>query len=57
MNDELDALLALDALPPEEQADAELQLGTFPLGYGPVAAALADGQATDPPAELRAATI
>jgi uncharacterized protein (TIGR03083 family) len=55
--DELAALLALDALPADEQADAELRHGTFPGGLAPVMAALAEPAATRPPAELRAATL
>jgi uncharacterized protein (TIGR03083 family) len=55
--DELAALLALDALEPDEQADAELRLGTFPAGAGPAAAALAEAVTAVPPADLRAATL
>jgi uncharacterized protein (TIGR03083 family) len=55
--DELAALLALDALPPGEQMDAELRHGTFPAELSDVVAALAEPAATAPPAELRGATI
>ena len=55
--DELAALLALDALPGDEQADAELRHGTFPDALAPVVAALAEPTAAEPPAELRDATI
>lgn len=55
--DELAALLALDALPPGEQADAELRHGTFPAGLSDVVAALAEGTAAQPPAGLREATL
>jgi uncharacterized protein (TIGR03083 family) len=51
--DELAALLALDALPPDEQADAELRAGTFPAEYAEVAAALAKAVQAAPPAQLR----
>jgi uncharacterized protein (TIGR03083 family) len=54
--DEL-ALLALDALPPEQQADAELRHGTFPAGLAEVAAVLAEPAAAAPPEQLRAATL
>jgi uncharacterized protein (TIGR03083 family) len=53
-DDELAALLALDALDPGEQADAELRLGTFATDYADVSAALAAGVASAPPSELRA---
>ena len=53
-DDELAALLALDALEPEEQADAELRVGTFPTGASELAAALAERAAAAPPADLRA---
>ncbi len=53
-DDELAALLALDALEPDEQADAELRLGTFPAGTSEVSAALAGATAVEPPASLRA---
>lgn len=56
-DEELAALLALDALEPDEQADAELRLGTFPAGEGSTVAALAEAVATAPPAELRARTL
>jgi uncharacterized protein (TIGR03083 family) len=55
-DDELAALLALDALEPDEQADAELLLGTFPAG-GSTAAALAEATAAAPPADLRERTL
>jgi uncharacterized protein (TIGR03083 family) len=52
-DDELAALLALDALEPDEQADAELRMGTFPIGLGEASAALAEQVAAEPPAGLR----
>lgn len=55
--DELTALLALDALPPDEQADAELRLGTFPPALADVVAALAEATAQQPPAVLRNRTL
>ena len=45
---------AVDALESDEQADAELRLGTFPLPMSSAAAALAEVAATAPPADLRA---
>jgi uncharacterized protein (TIGR03083 family) len=56
-DDELAALLALDALEAGEQADAELRMGTFPLGMSDASAALAEISAVPPPADLRAATL
>jgi uncharacterized protein (TIGR03083 family) len=55
--DELVALLAVDALPPDEQADAELRAGTFPAGMADVVAALAEFTAQPPPASLRDRTL
>lgn len=51
--EELAALLALDALEPDEQVDAELRLGTFPHGLERTSAALAEAVADIPPADLR----
>ena len=56
-DDELAALLALDALGPDEQADAELRLGTFHTPLSEASAALAEIAATAPPPDLRAAVI
>ncbi len=56
-DDELAALLALDALEPDEQADAELLMGTFPIGLTGTSAALAETVAADPPNDLRAAML
>lgn len=55
-DEEIDALLALDALLPAEQADAELRLGTFP-DHLTVAALLAEETVTEPPPELRTDTL
>lgn len=55
--DEVAALLALDALPADEQADAELRHGTFPAGLADVVAALAESSLVPPPAELRLTTL
>jgi uncharacterized protein (TIGR03083 family) len=55
--DELAALLALDALPAAEQADAELQHGTFAAGLSGVVATLAEPTVDEPPAELRRAVL
>jgi uncharacterized protein (TIGR03083 family) len=51
--EELAALLALDALDPDEQMDAELRLGTFPRGLERTSAALAEVVTAAPPAALR----
>jgi uncharacterized protein (TIGR03083 family) len=51
--EELAALLALDALEPDEQADAELRLGTFSRGFDATNAALAEGVTATPPDLLR----
>jgi len=56
-DDELAALLALDALEPDEQADGELRLGTFPAGLAEASAALAETVLATPPPELRSATL
>jgi uncharacterized protein (TIGR03083 family) len=55
--DEQAALLALDALEAEEQADAELRHGSFAGELASAAAALADVTDTPPPADLRARTL
>ena len=55
--DELAALLALDALPPDEQADAELRLGTFPADLSDLVAKLAEPTAEQPPETLRDVTL
>jgi uncharacterized protein (TIGR03083 family) len=51
--DELAALLALDALEPDEQPDAELRLGMYPPGLAEAAAVLAEATVAVPPPELR----
>lgn len=56
-DDETAVLLALDALLPGEQADAELQVGMLGAGLADAAALLAEDAATQPPSELRAATL
>jgi uncharacterized protein (TIGR03083 family) len=56
-DDETAALLALDALLPGEQADAELRTGMLPTGLTEAAALLAEATVTDPPPELRSATL
>ncbi len=55
--DELAALLALDALPADEQADAELRAGIFPVGLADVVGVLAEATAEQPPAGLREQTM
>lgn len=56
-DDEIAALLALDALEPDEQADAELRFGTFPAPMSEAGAALAESAATPAPADLRATVL
>jgi len=56
-DDETAALLALDALLPGEQADAELRIGMLPADLAGVAALLAEETVTDPPPELRSDTL
>jgi uncharacterized protein (TIGR03083 family) len=55
-DDEIAALLALDALAPDEQADA-LRDRALPPGLADAAALLAEPTVTDPPPALRAATL
>jgi uncharacterized protein (TIGR03083 family) len=57
LDQELAALLALDALGPDEQADGELELGTFPAGMAEASAALAELAVAEPPEQLRRATL
>jgi uncharacterized protein (TIGR03083 family) len=54
-DEELAALLTLDALEPDEQADAELRLGTFAMDDAVVA--LARLVAEEPPDDLRGSTL
>ena len=56
-DDELAALLALDALLPSEQADAELRIGVLAPDLADVAGLLAENTVTTPPPGLRAATL
>jgi uncharacterized protein (TIGR03083 family) len=56
-DDELAALLALDALEPDEQADGELRLGTFAPDLAETSAGLAELVAAEPPPDLRAAAL
>jgi uncharacterized protein (TIGR03083 family) len=56
-DDDLAVLLALDALEPDEQADAELRLGTFPAGVSSTAAALGEAVTAVPPPDLRERTL
>jgi uncharacterized protein (TIGR03083 family) len=56
-DDDLAALLALDALESDEQADAELRLGTFAPGASEVSGALAAAAAAEPPVGLRAEVL
>ncbi len=52
--DELETLLALDALDADEHVDAQLALGgSYVAGLSDVAAALAESEAADPPPSLR----
>jgi uncharacterized protein (TIGR03083 family) len=56
-DDETAVLLALDALLPGEQADAELRMGTLPADLADAVALLAEETVTIPPPELRAGTL
>ncbi|HEY7263454.1 MAG TPA: maleylpyruvate isomerase family mycothiol-dependent enzyme [Trebonia sp.] len=56
-DDETAALLALDALLPDEQADAELRIGMLPADLADAVALLAEETVTDPPPELRRDTL
>jgi uncharacterized protein (TIGR03083 family) len=56
-DDETAALLALDALLPGEQADAELLIGTLPADLAEAVTLLAEDTVTDPPPELRSDTL
>jgi uncharacterized protein (TIGR03083 family) len=56
-DDETAALLALDALLPGEQADAELRIGVLPADLADAVALLAEETVTDPPPELRSDTL
>jgi uncharacterized protein (TIGR03083 family) len=51
------ALLAIDALQPDEQADAEVRADLLPPTLADVAALLAEGSVTDPPSGLRSGTL
>lgn len=51
------ALLALDALEADEQADAELSIGTFPAGFATASASLAESVTERPPPDLRVAVL
>jgi uncharacterized protein (TIGR03083 family) len=52
-DEEVAALLALDALEPDEQAAAELRVGTLPLEIGRATLPLAESVSAEPPADLR----
>jgi uncharacterized protein (TIGR03083 family) len=56
-DEELAALLALDALDGSERSRAERQVGGFPAGWAEVVAALGDSVAISPPHDLRARTV
>jgi uncharacterized protein (TIGR03083 family) len=56
-DDEIRALLALDALLPGEQADAELRIGALPADMADAVALLAESTVTEPPPELRSDTL
>jgi uncharacterized protein (TIGR03083 family) len=56
-DDETAALLALNALQPGEQADAELRTGVLPAGLSEAVALLAEATVTDPPPQLRSDTL
>ena len=56
-DEEMAALLALDALEPDEQVDAEVRHGTFPDALAATSAALAELAADDAPEDLRTAAL
>jgi uncharacterized protein (TIGR03083 family) len=56
-DDEISALLAFDALAPEDEGDAGLPDPELPPGLADAAALLAEPTATGPPPALRAATL
>jgi uncharacterized protein (TIGR03083 family) len=56
-DDETAALLALDALQPDEQADAEMRAGMVPPDLAAATALLAEGSVTSPPPGLRSDTL
>lgn len=57
IDDEAAALLALDALQPDEQADAEMRAGMHAADLADAAALLAEGSVMDPPPGLRSDTL
>jgi uncharacterized protein (TIGR03083 family) len=56
-DEETAALLALDALLPGEQADAELRIDMLPADLANAVAMLAERTVTDPPPQLRSDTL
>jgi uncharacterized protein (TIGR03083 family) len=56
-DEEVAALLALDALEPEEQADAELRIGTLPVEAGKATCGWRRAVSTAPPPDLRAQVL
>ncbi|GAA1166498.1 maleylpyruvate isomerase family mycothiol-dependent enzyme [Nocardioides aquiterrae] len=52
-DDEPAALLALDALTPDEQVEAELRLGPWPMPLAEATLPLAEAVASEPPPDLR----
>lgn len=52
-DDEPAALLAIDALTPDEQVEAELRLGPWPMPLAEATLPLAEAVASEPPADLR----
>lgn len=52
-DDELAALLAIDALEADEQANAELLFGTWPMPLAGATLPLAESVAAEPPSDLR----
>src|SRR4051794_31769814 len=56
-DDQLAALLALDALEATEQIDAELRLDTWPLEQADATVPLAEAVSTEPPTDLRGGVL
>jgi uncharacterized protein (TIGR03083 family) len=56
-DDELAALLALDALEPDDEADAELSPGTWPMSMADATLPLAETVSEEPPEDLRAQVL
>ena len=56
-DDEPAALLAIDALTPDEQVEAELRLGPWPMPLAEATLPLAESVSVDPPPDLRSEVL